>query len=195
MAPTKPSDPAPAPESAELPENAPVKAPEVDKPVERKKRATPMSPQDATRHLAWAWEKVTGEPATAEVISVFWAQWALETGRGRWMVDYNFAGLKGRAPDGGWAHWWTWEEAKDGPRRVRAKFRNYASAEDGASDYVDMLLRRYPRAVAAARRGEAANFILELDHGGYFTEIPKHYLRSVISLAREFRREQRAARF
>jgi flagellum-specific peptidoglycan hydrolase FlgJ len=154
-----------------------------------------MTQQDGARYLTAAWERETGEVATVEVISVLWAQWALETGRGRWMVDYNYAGLKGRAPDGGWSNWWTWEETEKGPRRVRAKFRNYASPDEGACDYVEMLLRKYPRAAAAARRGEAANFILELDKGGFFTELPKHYLGSVISLAREFRREQRALRF
>jgi flagellum-specific peptidoglycan hydrolase FlgJ len=153
-----------------------------------------MSPQQATHHLTRAWEKVAGQEATLEVISVFWAQWALETGRGRWMVDYNYAGLKGVSPDGGWAHWWTWEETPSGPQRVRAKFRNYDSAALGAEDYVSLLLRLYPKAVAAAREGNAAKFIDELVDGGFFTEIPKHYKRSVMSLAAEFRRDTRALR-
>jgi flagellum-specific peptidoglycan hydrolase FlgJ len=153
-----------------------------------------MSPQQATHHLTRAWEKVTGEIATPEVISVLWGQWALETGRGRWMVDYNYAGLKGIAPDGGWAYWWTWEEAAGGPHRVRARFRNYDSAEQGAEDYVNLLWRLYPKAVQAAKRGDAGAFIGELVDGGFFTEIPRHYRRSVVSLAAEFRRDTRALR-
>ena len=154
-----------------------------------------MTPQDATHHLAVAWEQVSGEPATVQVISVLWAQWALETGRGRWMVDYNYAGLKGRAPDGGIAHWWTWEETDDGPRRVRARFRSYETPQEGARDYVQLIWSRYPRAMAAARRGDAFAFVLELDQGGFFTERPGHYISSVSSLAIEFRRQHRAARF
>lgn len=157
-----------------------------------------MSPNDATRHLAQAWEHLTNETATEAVISVLWGQWALETGRGRWMVDYNYAGLKGRAPDGGTANWWTWEEPKDKKDRalrIRARFRSYEAPEHGALDYVEMLLRRYPKAVAAARRGDAVNFILELDHGGFFTERPEHYVRSVVSLAREFRQDGYAVLF
>jgi flagellar protein FlgJ len=154
-----------------------------------------MSPQEATLYLSFAWEQVTGEPASLELISVLWAQWALETGRGRWMVDYNYAGLKGRAPDGGLAHWWTWEETEKGPRRVRAKFRSYETAEEGARDYVELLWSRYPKAIAAAQRGDAISFVLELDDGGFFTERPKHYVGSVASLAAEFRRGHRAARF
>jgi len=148
-----------------------------------------MSPEDATRELASAWKRVTGEEATKQILSVLWAQWALETGRGRWMVDYNYAGLKGRAPDGGTGFWWTWEESKENPRRVRAQFRSYETAEHGALDYVSMLWVRYPKAITAARRGDAISFVLELDDGGFFTERPKHYVRSVASLALEFRRQ------
>lgn len=174
---------------------APPPAATLPRKVEhRPKRATPMSPQQATHHLMLAWEKVTGHEATLEIISVLWGQWALETGRGRWMVDYNYAGLKGVAPDGGWAYWWTWEETASGPHRVRARFRNYESADRGAEDYVGLLWRLYPKAVAAAREGNAAEFIEELVDGGFFTEIPKHYKRSVISLAAEFRRDTRALR-
>jgi hypothetical protein len=165
------------------------------KRVDCRKRPTPMTPQDATHHLSVAWEEVSGEPATIELISVLWGQWALETGRGRWMVDHNYAGLKGRAPGGGVANWWTWEETDKGARRVRARFRCYETATDGARDYVQLLWSRYPRAITAARRGDAVSFVLELDQGGFFTERPKHYVASVASLAIEFRRVHRAARF
>jgi hypothetical protein len=185
--PPPPSPPAP---TVAAPAPAPAK-----KRVDRKKRPTPMSAQDATLHLTAAWEEATGEPATLEVISVLWGQWALETGRGRWMVDYNFAGLKGRAPDGGVAHWWTWEESDERARRVRGRFRSYETAHEGALDYVQLLLRLYPRAVKAAREGNASAFVLDLDHGGFFTDCPKHYVPSVVSLALEFRRQHRAARF
>ena len=201
----QPPPPAAKPEPAPQP---PPPAATVEKPaappapkparIDRPRRPTPMSPNDATRHLAQAWEHLTNERATEDVISVLWGQWALETGRGRWMVDYNYAGLKGRAPDGGTANWWTWEEPKDKKDRalrIRARFRSYEAPEHGALDYVDMLLRRYPKAVAAARRGDAVNFILELDHGGFFTERPEHYVRSVVSLTREFRRDGYAVLF
>ncbi len=165
------------------------RAPRPAKRVDRKRRPTPMSAQEATKTLALAFERVTGEEATKEAVSVLWAQWALETGRGRWMVDYNYAGLKGRAPDGGSAPWSTWEETDDGPRRVRSRFRAYESADHGAYDYVKLLSRRYPRAFASARIGDAQTFIARLDKGGFFTERPEHYVRSVMSLAREFLRK------
>lgn len=166
-----------------------------DSPATWWKRPTPMDPADAARHLGNAWEDVLSERASAKVVGVLWAQWALETGRGRWMVDYNFAGLKGRAPDGGSALWWTWEETEEGSRRVRSRFRAYATPEAGARDYIDMLRRRYPEAVDAARRGDAAGFIQALDRRGYFTEAPKAYGRAVLSLSREFMRGELSSRF
>ena len=72
---------------------------------------------------------------------------------------------------------------------MRSRFRAYESADHGAYDYVKMLARRYPAAFAAARRGDPQTFILRLDQGGFFTERPSHYVRSVISLAREFLRK------
>jgi flagellum-specific peptidoglycan hydrolase FlgJ len=178
--------PPPAPPAVSLPK--PPK-PKPARNVDRPRRPTPMSAEEATKTLALAFERATGEEATKEVVSVLWGQWALETGRGRWMVDYNYAGLKGRAPDGGSAPWSTWEETDDGPRRVRSRFRAYESADHGAYDYVKLLSRRYPSAFAAARRGDANTFIDQLDKGGFFTERPEHYTRSVISLAREFLRK------
>lgn len=181
----------PAPEPRGGPEPKPEAKPP-PKRIDRPRRPTPMTAEEAARYLVYAWEQVSGEPATVDVVSVLWAQWALETGRGRWMVDYNYAGLKGRAPDGGLAHWWTWEETEEGPKRVRARFRSYEAPEEGALDYVRLLASRYPQALAAARRGDAVSFVLELDDGGFFTERPSHYTRSVASLAAEFRRDQRA---
>jgi hypothetical protein len=150
------------------------------------KRPTPMEPADAARHLALAWEEVLDERPDSRAIAVLWAQWALETGRGRWMVDYNFAGLKGRAPGGGSALWWTWEETEAGPRRIRSRFRAYAKPEEGARDYIAMLARRYSDAISAARRGDTVGFMDVLERRGYFTEKPAAYSRALSSLAREF---------
>ncbi|HMR08704.1 MAG TPA: hypothetical protein PKA88_23150 [Polyangiaceae bacterium] len=190
----KPKAAPPVAEPAAEPKAAPPAAPRAPRPkpaknVDRPRRPTPMSAEEATKTLALAFERATGAEATKEVVSVLWGQWALETGRGRWMVDYNYAGLKGRAPDGGSAPWSTWEETDEGPRRVRSRFRAYESADHGAYDYVKLLSRRYPSAFAAARRGDANTFIDQLDKGGFFTERPEHYTRSVISLAREFLRK------
>lgn len=145
-----------------------------------------MRPEEAAQHLADAWQSVFGKPPPDEALAVLWAQWALETGRGRWMVDFNFAGVKGKAPQGGSAVWWTSEGSDADSRRVRSRFRAYRSAEEGARDYVRMLKRRYPAAIRAARRGDAKGFVHALAKRGYFTSEVDAYSRALGSLARQF---------
>lgn len=160
-----------------------------DELVAWSKRPTPMQPEEAAQHLSDAWEKVLGKPPPDEALALLWAQWALETGRGRWMVDFNFAGVKGKAPRGGSAVWWTSEGSDDDARRVRrvrSRFRAYRSAEEGARDYVGMLKRRYPEAIRAARRGDAQGFVHALAKRGYFTSEPDAYCRALGSLSRQF---------
>lgn len=151
------------------------------------KRPTPMSPRAAAHHLARAWAEVTGSQATVETLSVLWAHWAHETGRGRRMVDYNFAGLKGRAPSGASSVWWTTERTGTETKRVRCRFRAYATAEEGARDYVRMLHARFDDAFAAAAAGDARGFVRGLGEDGFFTAAHWDYERSLRSLAFEFR--------
>lgn len=165
-------------------ERAHTRAAEDDE--ENWKRPTPLEPRDAVRAMADAWEQVHGSRPDARVMSVLWAEWALETGRGRWMVDHNFAGLTGRAPEGGSALWWSWEQTESGRRRVRSRFRAYPSFEAGARDYVE-LVARYPGALAAARRGDAAAFVAALDGKDAFGRKSEAHQREVERLAAEFR--------
>ncbi len=161
-------------------------APDDDDPSGWSKRPTPMRPEEAAQHLSDAWEAVLGKPPPDKALALLWAQWALETGRGRWMVDFNFAGVKGTAPRGGSAVWWTSEGPDDDARRVRSRFRAYRSAEEGARDYVRMLKRRYPLAIRAARRGDAKGFVQALARRGYFTSEPDAYCRALSSLSHQF---------
>jgi flagellar protein FlgJ len=152
----------------------------------RGKRPTPMKPRRAAQVLCWAWHQVTGRRARPETVALLWAHWALETGRGTRMVDYNFAGLKGRAPGGASSVVWTRERGETGKTRVRARFRAYSTAEEGACDYVRMLHARFDSAFVAASEGDVQQFVNALDEAGYFTEKPTAYRRAMQSLVREY---------
>jgi hypothetical protein len=149
---------------------------------------TPISPRQASDALRHAYRAVLGREPSAAALSVLWAQWALETGRGRAMAGYNFGGLKGRSPDGGSALLATREGFGASERQTEARFRTYASPAAGARDYVKTLAERYPEALAAATTGDAHRFVAELGRAHYFTGDPHAYRRAVVSLTAEHQR-------
>lgn len=144
---------------------------------------TQLSGEQAASALRSAWTRVRGEPPRAETLSILVGQWAHETGRGASMLNYNFGGLKGTGPTGLSAAYTTREGWGEGATHGVARFRAYGSAEEGASDYVSLLARRYPDAVRAAEQGDAPGFVRALKAGGYFTDNEAAYSKSVQSLA------------
>jgi len=151
---------------------------------------TPMSQQAAFGHLSEAWAKVTGTPPTTEAVSVLWAQWAMETGRGMSMYGFNFGGIKGAGPSGKSLSLRTHEGHGATERAIRDRFRAYDSPAEGAEDYVRLLRDRYPEALEAARFGDARAFVQEIHRKGYFTGSKRDYVRAVCSLSAEARGER-----
>jgi hypothetical protein len=147
---------------------------------------TALEPREAAHHLARAWQRVTGQPPSSATLAVLWAQWALETGRGSSMHGFNFGGLKGTAARGGSASFSTFEGHGDRIERMRCRFRTYGSPSEGAEDYVETLANDYPRAFAAARRGDPAAFVTALSDRGYFSADPASYRAAIGSLWSEF---------
>lgn len=144
---------------------------------------TRLSGEQAAAALRGAWTAVRGEPPRPETLSILVGQWAHETGRGASMLNYNFGGLKGTGPSGLSAAYGTREGWGEEAVRLVDRFRAYGSAQEGATDYVSLLARRYPEAVAAAERGDAPGFVHALKAGGYFTDNEAAYSKSVQSLA------------
>jgi flagellum-specific peptidoglycan hydrolase FlgJ len=190
--PAPPSTPAPLPERRSEPEPEPEPA-ELDAVVatraERDLSAnTPMDESNAARHLAAAWLAVGKAAGTEQTLSVLWAHWAHETGRGQRMHAFNFAGLKGRGPTGASVVVWTREGLV--PELVQRTFRAYRTPSEGARDYVRLLFSRYPSAARAARDGNAYAFATALESGGYFTGDGRAYVRALNSLSLEYRRRR-----
>ena len=146
--------------------------------------ATPLDEEEAARHLARALHRVVGSRASETAVSVLWAHWAHETGRGKRMLGHNFAGLKGDGTQGG-ALVWTREKTGARKKLVRRTFRVYDSPEEGALDYVTLLLTRYRGTLSAAREGRTADFVHVLRARAYYTDEHKVYERAISRLARE----------
>ncbi len=144
---------------------------------------TPISGSQAADALGRAWQSVTGERPSKRAVAVVTAQWAHETGRGRAMHNFNFGGIKGAGPAGLTAQLETREGWGANAQRITANFRAYSTATEGAEDFISLLARRYPKALEAAKAGDADGFVKHLHAGGYFTDNPAAYGRSVSSLA------------
>lgn len=146
-------------------------------------RVTALGGEEASQALARAYEAVVGEPPSQQTLAVLTAQWAHETGRGASMLNYNFGGAKGVGPSGLTVEARTREGHGASERRIVDRFRAYRTAEEGATDHVRLLERRFSTALAAAQAGDAQSFVRELRAGGYFTGDPAAYARSVGALA------------
>jgi hypothetical protein len=146
---------------------------------------TQLSPGEAKNALEGAWKRVFGETPSPETSAILTAQWAHETARGGSMYNYNFGGIKGTGPSGFSVVQRTREGHGETERTIRDRFRAYGSAEEGAVDYVQLLNKRYPKALEAAREGNPEGFVRALKSRGYFTGEEASYVRSVTSLANE----------
>jgi hypothetical protein len=147
---------------------------------------TQLSAGQAQEALRKAWENVTGEAPSDKTLALITAQWAHETGNGASMYNYNFAGIKGTGPSGLSVAQHTREGWGDSERRIVDNFRAYRSAEEGATDYVQLLGKRFPEAVEGAKQGDPGAFVRGLKSRGYFTGNEGAYLNSVANIASRY---------
>ncbi len=144
---------------------------------------TPISGSEAADAIESAWTSVVGEPPSKSTVAVLTAQWAHETNRGRAMLNYNFGGIKGTGPSGLAASYGTKEGWGASEVHVTDTFRAYRTPEEGAKDYVELLARRFPKAVDAAKAGDPAGFVRALKERGYFTGDETAYRNNVSLLS------------
>jgi hypothetical protein len=144
---------------------------------------TPLTGSQAADALQAAWQGAMGRAPSQNTLSILVGQWAHETGRGSAMLNYNFGGIKGTGPSGASTVYTTHEGAGASAIQLRDRFRAYDSPEQGASDYLSLLQRRYPDALQAAERGDPVGFVQALKARGYFSGDEAAYAKSVAGLA------------
>ena len=144
---------------------------------------TRLDGAQAASALRSAWKQVTGQPPSEQTVSVLTAQWAHETGNGASMYNYNFGGIKGASAGGLSVEQRTHEGFGATERTIMDRFRAYRSADEGATDYVKLLVNHFPEAAQSASKGDPVGFVQGLKKRGYFTGDPSAYTRSVSALA------------
>ena len=146
---------------------------------------TEMTAAEARLHLELAYRALYGEaPGNGSLASLL-AQWALETGRGKKMWGYNFAGIKAGANG---KPLMTKESSGSSERTILQRFRTYRSAPEGARDYLETLAVAFPRSFLELQRGNAETFARALADESYFTGDSAQYRRAIVLLAKEYER-------
>lgn len=148
-------------------------------PRETAPRKTPLAPSEIRAALATAYRSIHGEAIPERMLDVLSAQACTETAHGASMYNFNFGGIKGTSPEGFTAKLRT-REVFDGEEvTIRDGFRAYSSATEGAKDYLNLLERRFPTALDAARSGDVDGFVTRLKAGRYFTADAGQYAASL----------------
>jgi hypothetical protein len=71
--------------------------------------ATKVTPEEMIRALGPAWTEDFGDPPKQVTIALILAHWALETGRGRSMMNYNVGNIKAPSTSTPHTYFQTWE--------------------------------------------------------------------------------------
>lgn len=156
-------------------------------------QSTPMTGEQAAGYMRRAWRQLhNGQNPPNGALEVLLAQWALETGRGNRMLNYNFGGIKSVG-----AGFRTRYGTTEGDRvagtatRQTLWFQAYGNADEGARHFVRMLTQgmhrgafaAYMQEIAAGRRSTAGRTYAEhLKSTNYYTGNMEDYARNVQGL-------------
>jgi len=154
-------------------------------------RLTPLDAREAARALFSAYTTFTGKPPNDRVGALLVAQSALETGNWQKIHNFNFGNIKAR-PDYPTLTQFRCSEVIDGVERFfdppdpQCNFRAYATASEGAFDYLKVL-HGQPHWWQGLHSGDPSAFVDALaTPPKYFTADPTKYKRAVTALFEQF---------
>jgi hypothetical protein len=142
---------------------------------------TPVSVNDLRAAIDGAYQRVTGRAPSASLLRSLTAQASVETGGGKAMYNFNFGGIKGSGPQGKSAACMTHEVISGKDVTVRQNFRAYSSLEQGAEDYVRVLVGKFGGALPSAASGNLGGFAHALKQAGYYTASESDYTAALTS--------------
>lgn len=187
-------------------------------PAERVAERTAVSALQMYRALKDGWGPALGAtqtPPRRESLLVLLSQWALETGRGAAMMNYNIAGIKSIPGDG---HDFTfyattevmsipaahqavvaglagiqWEHEAQNlasvlfhPRHPATRFRAYSTLAAAVPDYLHLLQHRFSKSWLAVESGDPKMFAHLLRMQGYYTAAESDYANGLTARYQEF---------
>jgi hypothetical protein len=158
------------------------------------KVATTCTPQQMMDAMAYTWKKLFDEDPKKESICVLLAQWAMETGWGKYCWCWNVGNFKHVDGDGRSYTYYRCNEIIHGKevwydpsvdwQRPYCCFRAYKTIEEGVLDYVASLHKHFTLAWPDVLSGDPAAFCHDLKRQGYYTDSEAHYTSQVTSIFR-----------
>jgi hypothetical protein len=142
---------------------------------------TPVSVGELQAAISRAYQRVTGRSPSPTLIRSLTAQASVETGRGQAMYNFNFGGIKGAGPGGQSASCLTHEVIAGQDVTVHQNFRAYASLDQGAEDYVKLIVGKFGAALQPAASGDLGAFAHALKQAGYYTASESDYTSALTS--------------
>jgi hypothetical protein len=156
-------------------------------------RKTQASVTEVRKALHLSWIALFGEHPSPESICVLLAQWALETGRGKSMWNFNFGNVKSHQKDGDWCFFRCNEIIKGKvvwfePDHPACAFRAYSTLQQGSDAYMHKLYTTFSRAWPSVIAGNPTEFSKRLKANKYYTASEEKYTETLCALYREFMR-------
>lgn len=110
-------------------------------------KLTPLTADEAAKALSSAYKLVTGSAPSAVILGLMLGQWALETGNGKFIHNYNYGNGKGTS-NSQYVQYFRCSEIIGGveiffdPPAIECRFAAYKTPEDGAVAFVRLLKSR-----------------------------------------------------
>ncbi|MBS2020687.1 MAG: glucosaminidase domain-containing protein [Deltaproteobacteria bacterium] len=149
---------------------------------EVKLERTPATRSELRAAIRRAFVRSEGAEPPEKLVEVLTAHACLETASGDRMYNFNFAGIKGYSPAGMTAVARTREVLGGKDVEIRDGFRAYATIDEGARDYVNVMKGRFAGALGPAARGDVAGFAHALKSAGYYTAAESDYAKGLAGL-------------
>jgi hypothetical protein len=147
-------------------------------------KLTYVSPDEAAAALSEGYRRVVGTKPKSSVLALLLGQWAIETGNGKYVHNYNFGNVK-RYAGAPHVQYFACSEIINGeekwfyPPDPACAFAAYATAADGAEAYVK-ILKRNTGWWKGLQSGNVNTFNTALSTAPkYYTASPTLYLKGL----------------
>jgi hypothetical protein len=150
-------------------------------------KMTPVSAEQAGQALSLAYQRVVGRKPSAKILLLLLAQWALETGNGKSVHNFNFGNVKHSNADQYYQEFEGGETVDGVDVRSVMQWAAYTNINDGALAFIQ-ILKKHTVWWTGLQTGDATKFVdaLAVRPYAYFTAPPSSYLNGVLKLLPQY---------